>query len=69
MGEGEPTGPQVRLAARRMAMGHSIAPPAEIIFHILGQKFGMWPSQVASLPIEEVIQAWELHAEMQPKGK
>jgi hypothetical protein len=52
-----------------MAMGHSIAPPAEIIFHILGQKFGMWPSQVASLPIEEVIQAWELHAEMQPKGK
>ena len=69
MGEGELSGPQVRLAARRMALGQAIVPPPEIIFHILGQKFGMWPSQVASLPIEEVIQAWELHAEMQPKGK
>jgi hypothetical protein len=29
----------------------------------------MWPDQVASLPIEQVLAAWELHAEMQPKGK
>ncbi len=69
MGEGESTGPQVRLAARRMAHGQAIAPPPEIIFHILAQKFGMWPDQVASLPVEQVIAAWELHAEMQPKGK
>jgi hypothetical protein len=52
-----------------MAIGQSIVPPPEIIFHILAQKFGMWPDQVASLPIEEVLAAWELHAEMQPKGK
>ena len=52
-----------------MAHGQAIVPPPEIIFHILGQKFGMWPDQVASLPIEEVLAAWTLHAEMQPKGK
>jgi hypothetical protein len=52
-----------------LALGQSFAPPAEIIFHILGEKFGMWPEQVASLPIEEVLLAWMIHAEMQPKGK
>ena len=52
-----------------MAHGQSIVPPAEIIFHILAQKFGMWPEQVASLPIEEVLLAWMIHAELQPKGK
>jgi hypothetical protein len=52
-----------------MAHGQAIVPPPEIIWAILGEKYGMWPSQVASLPIEEVMQAWELHAEMQPKGK
>jgi len=52
-----------------MAIGQSIAPPPEIIFHLLGAKFGMWPEQVASLPIDEVLLHWMIHAEMQPKGK
>ena len=69
MGEGESTGPQVRLAARRMAHGQAIVPPPEIIFSILAEKYGMWPDDVASRPVEEVLAAWELHAEMQPKGK
>jgi hypothetical protein len=29
----------------------------------------MWPEQVASLPIDEVLLHWMIHAEMQPKGK
>jgi hypothetical protein len=69
VGQGEPAKPQVRLAAKRLALGQSFAPPPEIIFHILGEKFGMWPEQVASLPIEEVLLAWMIHAELQPKGK
>jgi hypothetical protein len=52
-----------------MAHGQSIVPPAEIIFAILAAKYGMWPDDVASRPVEEVLAAWELHAEMQPKGK
>jgi hypothetical protein len=52
-----------------MAHGQSIVPPPEIIFAILAAKYGMWPDDVASRPIEEVLAAWELHAEMQPKGK
>jgi hypothetical protein len=39
------------------------------MFAILGEKYGMWPDDVASLPVEQVISAWELHVEMQPKGK
>jgi hypothetical protein len=52
-----------------MAIGQAVAPPPEIVFHILGAKFGMWPDQVASLPVEQVIAAWQLHAEMQPKER
>jgi hypothetical protein len=52
-----------------MGHGQSIVPPPEIIFHILAAKFGMWPEQVASLPLDEVLLAWTIHAEMQPKGK
>jgi hypothetical protein len=52
-----------------MAIGQSIAPPPEIIFHLLGEKFGMWPDEVASLPLDQVLLAWTIHAEMQPKGK
>jgi hypothetical protein len=69
VGQGEPARPQVRLAARRLALGQSFSPPPEIIFSILGQKFGMWPDEVASLPIEQVLREWMLHVEMQPKGK
>jgi hypothetical protein len=69
VGERELTGPQVKLAARRLAIGQSIVPPPEIIFAILAEKYGMWPDDVASLPVEQVISAWELHVEMQPKGK
>jgi hypothetical protein len=29
----------------------------------------MWPEQVASLPVDEVVRAWQLHAEMQPKER
>ena len=52
-----------------MAIGQSIAPPPEIIFHLLGAKFGRWPDEVASLPVDQVLLAWMIHAEMQPKGK
>jgi len=52
-----------------MAIGQAIAPPPEIIFHILGEKFGMFPDEVASLPVEQVIRAWQIHAEMQPKDR
>jgi hypothetical protein len=69
VGFGEYPGPQVRLAARRLAIGQPVVPPPEIIFHLLGAKFGMWPDEVASLPVEQVIQAWQLHAEMQPKER
>jgi hypothetical protein len=69
VGAREQPGPQVRLAARRLAIGQAVAPPPEIIFHILGEKFGMWPEQVASLPVDEVVRAWQLHAEMQPKER
>ena len=69
MGQRESAGPQVRLAAKRLALGQTLAPPPEIIFHILGEKFGMWPDEVASLPLDQVLLAWTIHAEMQPKGK
>ena len=52
-----------------MAIGQSISPPPEIIFHLLGEKFGMWPDEVASLPLDQVMLHWMLHAELQPKGK
>jgi hypothetical protein len=29
----------------------------------------MWPDEVASLPIDQVLLAWMIHAELQPKGK
>jgi hypothetical protein len=35
----------------------------------VGEKFGMWPDEVASLPLDQVLLAWMIHAEMQPKGK
>lgn len=69
MGQGEPAKPQVRLAAKRMAIGQTISPPPEIIFHLLGEKFGMWPDEVASLPLDQVLLHWMIHAEIQPKGK
>lgn len=65
----ERAGPQVRLAARRLAIGQSIVVPPEIMFHLLGEKFGMWPDEVASLPLEQVLRAWQIHAEMQPKER
>jgi hypothetical protein len=29
----------------------------------------MWPDEVASLPVDQVMREWMLHVEMQPKGK
>jgi hypothetical protein len=29
----------------------------------------MWPDEVASLPIDQVMREWMLYVEMQPKGK
>lgn len=52
-----------------MAIGQSIAPPPQIIFQILGEKFGMWPDEVASLPVDQVLRAWQIHAEMTPKER
>lgn len=52
-----------------MSIGQAIIPPPEIIFHLLGKEFGMWPDEVASLPVEQVIKAWQIHAEMQPKER
>ena len=60
---------QPELPSEGSDAGQFEAPPPDIIFHILGQKFGMWPEQVASLPVEEVLKAWQLHAEMTPKEK
>jgi hypothetical protein len=39
------------------------------MFHLLAEKFGMWPDEVASLPLEQVMRAWQIHAEMQPKDR
>ena len=69
MVRGAGAGPQVRLAARRLAIGQSIVVPPEIMFHLLAEKFGMWPDEVASLPVEQVLRAWQIHAEMQPKDR
>ena len=42
-------------------------PPPEIIFHILAKEFGKFPWEVAEAPLDSVMLAWALYAEMQPK--
>ena len=57
----------MRLAARQISLGQAVAPPAQVIFHILAEKFGKFPWEVEDAPLEYVLQAWALHAELQPK--
>lgn len=57
----------MRLAARQISLGQAVVPPAEVIFHILGEKFGKFPWEVEEAPLEYVLRAWALHAELQPK--
>jgi hypothetical protein len=52
-----------------MAMGQRIAPPPEIIYQLLAEKFGMWPDDVADRPVDEVLRAWQIMAAMQPPEK
>lgn len=66
MVRGTDTPKSVTLAARRMAIGQRIAPPPEIIYHLLGEKFGIWPDDVADLPVDEVLRAWQIMAALQP---
>jgi hypothetical protein len=48
-------------------LGQPISPPAEIVFHVLAEKFGKFPWEVEDAPLHLVLKAWALHAEMQPK--
>ncbi len=57
----------MRLAARQISLGQAVRPPVEIIFHILAEKFGKFPWEVAEAPLDSVMLAWALHVEMQPK--
>ena len=29
----------------------------------------VWPDEVASLPVDQVLRAWQIHAEMTPKER
>jgi len=58
---------RVRLAARQISLGQAVKPPPEIIFHILAKEFGKFPWEVAEAPLDSVMLAWALYAEMQPK--
>ena len=49
-----------------MAIGQRVAPPPEIIYHLLGEKFGIWPDDVADRPVDEVLRAWQIMAALQP---
>ncbi len=57
----------MRLAARQISLGQAVRPPVEIIFAILGEKYGKFPWEVAEAPLDSVLLAWALHVEMQPK--
>jgi len=57
----------VRLAARQISLGQAVKPSPEIIFHILAEKFGKFPWEVEEAPLHSVLQAWQLHVELQPK--
>ncbi len=57
----------MRLAARQISLGQSVKPSPEIIFAILGEKYGKFPWEVEEAPLHYVLKAWALHAEMQPK--
>ncbi len=50
-----------------MSIGQSVAPSAEIIFQVLAKEFGKFPWEVADAPVEDVMRAWILHCEMQPR--
>jgi hypothetical protein len=52
-----------------MALGQRIAPPPEIIYHLLAERFGMWPDDVADRPVDEVLRAYQIMAALQPQGK
>jgi len=69
MVRGADTPPSITLAARRMALGQRIAPPPEIIYHLVAEKFGMWPDDVADRPVDEVLRAWQIMAALQPRER
>jgi len=48
-------------------MGKGAIPTPEIMFHLLGREFGVLPSAIAELPVEEMMKMWSLYAELQPK--
>jgi hypothetical protein len=52
-----------------MAIGQRIKPPPEIIYHLLGERFGMWPDDVADRPVDEVLRAYQIMAALQPNEK
>lgn len=57
----------MKLAARQISLGQAVKPSAEIIFHILAEKFGKFPWEVEEAPLHSVLLAWALHVELQPK--
>jgi hypothetical protein len=41
----------------------------EIISHLLGKEFGIAPWEILNSNVEDVLKAWALYCEMQPRGK
>jgi len=40
-----------------------------IVIHLLAKEFGVPPWVIADGPADEVMQAWFLHCELQPKER
>lgn len=61
---------RARLEARRLAVGQAIPVSSlEVIAHLLGKEYGVPPWKILEAPAEDVMQAWALFTEIQPKGK
>jgi hypothetical protein len=55
------------MAARRLALGHAVSPPPEIMFYLLARELGITPDVIGEKPADEVLRWWQLFVDLKPK--
>lgn len=66
---GRGVGKSVRIDARRLALGRSVPPHPELIYHLVGKEFGIPPWIVEDAEAGDVMRAFMLMNDLAPKEK
>jgi hypothetical protein len=64
-----PTPPSVRQQATKISLGQSVTPDLQIVAFLLAKTFHRWPWEIDTEPADQVIQAWQLLNDLEPKER